>query len=638
MHFMPRMRAAILRGLLTIALLTALCHPGIAALSEGQTPSGIPLDQMEARIEAYMASAIGQSSPGAAVVVVRGDEILFSRGYGYADLESQIPVDPARTVFEYGSISKLFVYSTLMRLAEAGKLRLDEDLRPYFPARVLQRLRYDEAITPLHVMNHTTGLEDDLFDVVLTSQVRPPDLKQALLAHPPQQVYRPGTISAYSNYAVALAASVAQDLLGEAPLYAYWMDTIFRPLGMDSTSAQPVLEDRLKDRKAIGYAATTDGGFQRGSWSTIPLYPAGSVNGTAEDLARFLLALMPAGGQTSPLFQAPDTLEEMLSLSHSMGPDMSGFAHGFMGREGQHGGLGHGGNTAYFTAQANLVPEARFGVVVLCNAANEMEITEGLTRMLLDPVEAPVPSHEGALPDARSVEGVYIMARRPHTGFLKLYPYLSLLRVRALDSNHLELRMAGQSAVLAQKAPDWYQRQSAQGSLFAYNFQAAYFEREDGAVKRISGDFLPLPPGHTLPWLWADGIAAILCAAFFLFAPVGLLVRALVRRKREKADPRKNGWLLATHVLCGTGLMLNNGLLLLRMLSHPYRSFSEVRFHILLNGGFAGIGLVIGLLLLFRSRGMGRKARALIWISAVLFAVCVSLLAKWEFFRVLSWA
>ncbi len=636
--------------LILLAAMTAF-YPFAAYGDPGfQTPSGIPGSEMALRIDEYMEKHIGKTSPGAAVAIVKDGALLFSRGYGYADLARQIPVDPAKTVFEYASVSKLFVYTSLMRLAEEGKLNLHEDIRLYLPEGFLKKLRYDEPITFIDIMNHQTGFEDYYFDLILRSPDEITNFEEALLAFQPEQVYRPGQVSAYSNYGVALAAYIVEGITGE-DFHSYLMNKIFVPLGMNSTSAHPLLEDRswLAQHKALGYLTGSSdfdgalgGNFKEGSWSYISLYPAGSANGTAEDLARFAMALMPAAEQPSPLFQKRQTLEEMLSQSYAMGPKMPGFAHGFMERQGPGGGLGHGGHSAGFSAQINLVPEKRFAVVVLCNAANEAKITEGLSQLLLDPPLTGIDRAEAGLSDRKELEGVYIGARRAHNGFLKVYGYLALLHVKAAEPGLIEMSIGGQSAVFMETAPCVFAKQTAQGPIFQYNFDQVYFEMADGKVKRISGDFLPLPRFHTLPWLRADAAGACLSAAFFLLAPLFWLI-AVLRQKKKAAQAlpaiRWSRGQLFLFNMCGTGLVLNNGLLLTQMLLNNHRSFAEVRIQVLLNYPLAVLGIILGFSLLLHrqySYRLSGKEQRLFLAAAVLFAVCIYLLVKWQFFYVLS--
>jgi len=166
-----------LKRLVCLLVLACLAVTPATALAARETPSGISFAELEAFVDEYMEQYIGRSAPGAAVVLVKDGEIILSKGYGYADVENKLAVDPARTVFEYGSISKLFVYVTLMRLAEQGRLDLEADIRGYLPPGFLTKLKYETSITVLDIMHHTAGFEDYLFDIVYTSPRDLPPLR-----------------------------------------------------------------------------------------------------------------------------------------------------------------------------------------------------------------------------------------------------------------------------------------------------------------------------------------------------------------------------------------------------------------------------------------------------------------------------
>jgi CubicO group peptidase (beta-lactamase class C family) len=607
--------------------------------TKAQTPSGISFDNLEEFIDDYVAGHIGQTSPGLGVVLVNDGEIIFSKGYGYSDIEKNIKVDPSITVFEYGSVSKLFVYTAIMQQVENGKLNLDTDIRTYLPEGFLKKLRYEEPITLLNVMNHTAGFEDYLFDVVVTSGVHQ-EFEQTLQNSQPEQVYRPGTISAYSNYAVAMAAYIVQNIVGEE-FHKYLSEEIFLPSGMSMTSAHPDLRDKpwLVQNKASGYYRSGNGTFEKGDWSYIPLYPIGSVNGTAEDLARFAISLMPAEGENGVLFKERNTLNEMLSQSHAMGPGLTGFAHGFIEFDGRYRGVGHGGNTAYFTAQMNVVPEERFGVIVLSNASNEMDLTEGLTKALLGEKIVQKTFFDGTLPDPETVEGTYISARRPHNGFLKLYGFFALLGVRKTDSDTIQLSLGGQTGNYQQIAPYLYERVEADGSIFKYNFDSVYFEMEDGAVRRISGDFLPLPSGYTLNWLMVDGIIVALSILFLLIVFIAVVILMLFKRKLNIDLPeseRKSIRILSMLLLSGVILILNNATLVMRMLSNNYRSFAEVKPQIVLNYPIVFIAVALGVptFLLVKKVGTSKKILFFHAASAIMFMALIAMLIKWGFFDI----
>lgn len=349
------------------------------------------------------------------------------------------------------------------------------------------------------------------------------------------------------------------------------METIFLPLGMNDTSSHPLYTDKPEfvESKANGYYRVAGGGFESGGWSYIPLYPVGAVNGTAEDLARFAIALMPEDGQESPLFAKRATLDEMLTQSHPMGPRLTGFAHGFIEWDGEYRGLGHGGNTAFFSSQFNFVPEERFGVVILTNAANEMDISLGLTEALLGKRNHNVTVGTGNLPDAKEVEGVYLGARKMYSGFLDLYGYLTLLNVKALEDNKIEMSMAGQTSILVQTDPYVYQRIDASGSIFKYHFGTVYFDVTDGKVHRMSGDYVPLPRGRTISWLIASLFIAAMSGAYFMITPIVLLIARLRRKKDEFKESSHNRLVRKINtllVLCGTATLINVAVLVMRII------------------------------------------------------------------------
>lgn len=269
----------------------------------GATPSGIPLTGLEAFVDDYVKEYIGKQTVGASVVMVKDGQIVLSKGYGYADVEKQIPVTPD-TVMEWGSISKLAVWASVMQLAEQGKLDLNQDIRKLLPENFLTKLTYDEPITMLNLMNHNAGFEEYMFDMAYQSPEEVRSLEEGLKLAQPAQIYRPGEVVAYSNYGNSLAAYIVERISGQ-PYHEYVQQHIFEPLGMKHSMAYSVVEDRpeLLEHKAKGYFFAGPGSFNQGSWNYMSMYPNGGNNGTAEDLAKFAMAFMPAAGEQSPLFR-----------------------------------------------------------------------------------------------------------------------------------------------------------------------------------------------------------------------------------------------------------------------------------------------------------------------------------------------
>ena len=103
---------------------------------------------------------------GAAIAVVKDGKLFFAKGYGYADLEKRIPVDPEQTIFRIGSVGKLFTWTAVMQLVEQGKLDLDADINTYLDFRIPDT--YPQPITLKHLMTHTSGFEDRWLESVVS--------------------------------------------------------------------------------------------------------------------------------------------------------------------------------------------------------------------------------------------------------------------------------------------------------------------------------------------------------------------------------------------------------------------------------------------------------------------------------------
>lgn len=136
--------------------------------------------------------------------------MIFSKGYGYGDVDKKQKINPNTSVFEWGSISKLFVWVSVMQLEEQGKIKLNEDISNYLPKGFLQNLKYEDPITMLNLMNHTAGFEERIFDLGYATDDHMKTLEEGLKMHEPNQIYRPGEVVAYSNYSTSLAAYIVQ--------------------------------------------------------------------------------------------------------------------------------------------------------------------------------------------------------------------------------------------------------------------------------------------------------------------------------------------------------------------------------------------------------------------------------------------
>lgn len=624
------------KGSIFVFMILFLITSGMTAFAaeqtgEGTTPSGIPLTGLENYVDDYVKEYIGQQTVGASIVMVKDGRMVLSKGYGLVDVERQIPVS-TDTVMEWGSISKLAVWTSVMQLAEQGELDLNQDIRSYLPPNFLTKLKYDEPITMLNLMNHNAGFEEYMFDMAYQSPMDVQSLEAGLQLAQPAQIFRPGEVVAYSNYGNSLAAYIVELISGQS-FHEYVQQHIFDILGMKDSIAYSVVEDRpeLLEHKAKGYFYEGDGSFTQGSWNYMSMYPNGGNNGTAEDLAKFAMAFMPAAGEQSPLFEKPETLETMLTQSYSSTEGMPGIAHGFWEYPGTQRTLGHGGNTISFATNLQIVPEDRFAIVIMTNQSGESNLVHGLTKEIIgmrkqtDAVD---------LPDTSEVQGEFMAARRPGYGFMNLFPYLTLMKLEPQGEDRLQVSLAGMTGSYKQIEPYLYQKESGDSALDVWPM--LYAKMEGGKVEAISvytTDYLPLPAGKSMPVLLLNAALAVLAVVYFIVSPFILLVQSVLNKRRLRAgSPR----LVTGLTLTGTSIVANNLILALRMLSNNERAYSEVYPQLVINYGLTGLaGLFCAALLISLTKkrsALTARDRMTAALPMIMMAVLIGLLVFWQFY------
>ncbi|MCL1795869.1 MAG: beta-lactamase family protein, partial [Clostridia bacterium] len=336
---MKRKTRAYLSVLLAAALLSIAV--GAAFAETGALPSGIDDAHIAQTIDAYVAEH-RDTTAAVATAVIRGQDTLFEKTYGYANRETDVPAD-AETVYEWGSVTKLLVWVSAMQLAEQGLLDLDRDISVYLPRNFLTKLRYDQKITFMNLMHHNAGFEETIVDLFVPYTAATGDLEHALLKSMPRQLFEPGAVVGYSNWGVALAGFIIERISG-LPFYAYVRQHVFAPLGMENTALHPTLQDNervLAQRGLVqGYFGTSPAA---GTQLSVPLYPAGMATGTLGDFITFAKALLPDEGETSPLFQKAETLGALLTPSLFYGGSAAARnSHGFWSLQFGVTALGHG--------------------------------------------------------------------------------------------------------------------------------------------------------------------------------------------------------------------------------------------------------------------------------------------------------
>lgn len=370
---------------------------------------------------------------GMTIAVVKDGELLFAKGYGYADVAHQIPVDASETLFRPGSVSKLFIWTAMMQQVEIGVLDLDTDVNEYLDFEI--PAAFDQPITLRHLMTHTPGFEDQGLGLYVRSADDLAPLADYLANNIPERVFPPGEIIAYSNYGASLAAYIVERVTG-VPFYEYVEQHIFQPLGMDdSTFRQPVPSELATDL-SNGYLYR-QGRFEERDFEVIQSYPAGSLSSTATDMARFMIAHLQDGRLGEARILEEETAHQMKEIAFSHDPRLPGWGTGFSVAE--RAGLrlvGHGGDTTYFHSELALLPGEDVGLFVSTNTDRGTLARFHLMEAFLDRYfvelepEQPQPSSD-FLQRAGDYAGAYYPARG---NFSSIEKFLALLQPAQVQS------------------------------------------------------------------------------------------------------------------------------------------------------------------------------------------------------------
>ena len=385
-------------------------------------------------------------TPGVTVSVVHDGRLILAKGYGYADTETGRRVDGHETLFRIGSVSKTFVWASIMMLHERGLIDLDTDVNTYLKDYQLPDA-FDEPVTLNHLMSHRAGFEET-FGVFMHRDDGGTSLLDILKGDEPRRVNAPGARASYSNWGSGLAAKIVEDVTG-LPFETFLQDEILMPLAMTRTTIKgpSIAPDHLKALYSHGYKMK-NGIASKGEPMQIgAMAPIGAIGASAADMAQWMQVLLGGGAHNSVRLWQEQTAAKMFSRAFSDHAQATGLAHGFFTRE-LHGveAFGHGGGTEGFRTYMEVTPALNAGVFISQNTAENA----GLIREISDLVIARlvgVPVHSGAVSGlsedaAKAYVGSYSSNRRSWSKFEKLFAVGSITAISYDDSGVLVVRSA----------------------------------------------------------------------------------------------------------------------------------------------------------------------------------------------------
>lgn len=404
-----------IRKIFFFGLALLLVQSSIVYGGERRLPSGITVSDLGDTVDSFVEEH-ADTTAGMAVAVFDEGEELFKNYYGYVDVERRIAVDET-SVFEWGSATKLIVWVSVMQLYEQGRIDLTEDVCAYLPDGFFTNLNYETPVTMINLMNHNAGFQESYVDLFVKDADYFTCLEDALRAHEPEQIYEPGTVTAYSNWGVALAAFVVEQISG-MNFCDYVHEYIFAPLGMEQTAILPDLSDNLfvqEQRKQLKWY-TTEGELMSESFYVITLYPAGMCTSTLNDFKKFAQALLD---DNTVLFQKAETREELFSPTSYFGSsEIPLNCHGFWMVPFGGQTIGHGGNTAGCSCYLLLQPQEQLGAVVMTNQSNEEIYNTQMMELFFGKYQRDIYTGEETIP-----AGIFRSARNVRKGPFKILSF-----------------------------------------------------------------------------------------------------------------------------------------------------------------------------------------------------------------------
>jgi len=345
---------------LLIVLVAAVPLPSAAAVSEER------VDRHAAQVDAMFAPWRKETTPGAAVLVIREGRIVLKRTYGMADREAKTPIT-ANSAFQLASVSKQFTAMAIMILIDRGKLHYDDTLAQFFPSFA----RLANPITIRHLLNHTSGLRE--YDYTLETEAKRattsstsrsnPTAEDALRSLEREQNLRfaPGTQYEYNSSNYLVLALIVERVTGER-FADFLKKNIFDRLGMRDSS---VLDERhiQPRRKVVSYRSTKGGYSKLGGRIGGSIYGDMNVFATLDDLYRWDQALY-----TERLVRR-ETLDQAFASGRLNDGTDVGYGFGWQVRDFLGlAALAHSGWALGFRIFILRIPSRQFSVIVLANA------------------------------------------------------------------------------------------------------------------------------------------------------------------------------------------------------------------------------------------------------------------------------
>ena len=465
---MPRVSNFLRTTIVFLFLLTA----SVASTAQ-QSP-----EHAAAAVDEVFADVAKPNSPGCALAVAREGKLLYAKGYGFANLEQNLPISPD-SVFDIGSTSKQFAAASILLLEKQGKLSVNDDVRKYIP----EIPDYGKPITILNLLNHTSGLRDylALFELsgINVDSVTTDDEALALIVRQKGLDFDPGSEWLYSNSGFFLLSVLVKRVSGQS-LREFAAANIFQPLAMTHTLYRDS-HTLLIPNRALAYDPVEKSTAYTLDVSYFEQTGDGAVHTTVGDLLKWDENFYTAQVGGKPFLaelQTPGTLTSGKTLKYAKGL----FIAPYRGLPT----VRHGGSWGGYRAELLRFPEQHFSVVCLCNRSDSNpenradRVADIYLASLMEPKDPKKEDSEELkkkpeIPvspeDLKALAGLYWSEELAVTYKLDLSGG-KLTLVRLLGAGGMPRSSALQGTTLVPVAKDEFDAQSA-GATFHFQRQAS---------------------------------------------------------------------------------------------------------------------------------------------------------------------
>lgn len=525
----------------------ALCTPVMA-----ETETGIPVDPQTLPdfVDDFFAKKMSEHHvPGAAVIIVKDGSVLFSKGYGYANIENDIPVDPQKTIFRVASVSKIFTIAGVLKLEEQGLIDLNRDINEYLEDFKVEN-NHEEPLKIKYLLTHTDGFETRDLGTFVQDPADLLSLKEVLKKDLNSPVQTPGSKITYGGYGTALAGYLISQVKNE-PFEEYIDDNIFKSLHMENSTFHQVLSDSMKENIATVYNYEEDANqFVPTQFLYVSTAPTGALSTTPEDMGIFMIALLNKGQYGWSRILQEDTIEKMLSRQYTPHSSLPGVTYGFMESlyNGQKG-LVRDGSGVGIRSQIFLLPEYNLGYFYVQNVRGDEMIEEFNETFMNEfvPDKANKWNNQIYSRDLGRYEGIYRPSQTAKHTLVKVEALaMGDLKVTAGENGELTVTVMGESEIYGgfPKVSRWVEIEPLLFRRVDKERYMAFQENEEGEIINLAsgsgyhGSFVKIP------WYESNRIQLFLLISYIAVFLAATIVSTIKFAKGER-NPLQSSGLIA---------------------------------------------------------------------------------------------